>query len=189
MRSNLIGLALLMLVGSAQSQPVGEPVADDIPMLDPARFPALPADVRQDLERRGCRIPQNQEANPDAPNNVVSGRFRSARQKDWAVLCSRNRTSSLIVYWAGDAGGIFVGPGSPDVEWMQWAGPAEGWHYARYVATATPATIRRLGDAFGEPSGLPAPLDHDGIEEGDAAKASVIRYWHQGRWLELTGMD
>ena len=94
----------------------------------------------------------------------------------------------MLLYWGGDTRDVCVGPSSPDLHWMQWAGPSEGWHYMRYIATATPTTIRRLAAAFGDPSELPA-LDHDGIEEGDAGKASIIQYWHRDRWIELTGMD
>ncbi|WP_457097995.1 hypothetical protein [Lysobacter sp. P5_B9] len=188
MRSIFIVLTLLLVAGSARSQAAGKPDAAAIPMRDPAEFPALPVNIRQDLERRGCRVPQNQEAGPNTRTNVVSGHFRSATQKDWAVLCSRDGSSALIVYWHGDVKDVLVEPASPDIEWMQGAGPEE-WHYTRYIATATPKVIRDLADAFGDPAELPSPLDHDGIEEGDAAKASSIRYWHQGRWLDLTGMD
>jgi hypothetical protein len=149
----------------------------------------LPLAIRRDLEQRGCRIPQSQHAARDALTNVASGRFGSATQKDWAVLCSRDGSSSLLVYWRGDVKDVLVEAGAPDADWMQWQGPGEGWQYTRYIATATPKIIRRLAEAFGDPSELPVPLDHDGIEAGDAGKASTIRYWHQGQWMELTGMD
>ncbi|QNP40051.1 hypothetical protein [Lysobacter solisilvae (ex Woo and Kim 2020)] len=189
LRNPLIALVLLLAWLPAYPQAIGIPDPGDIPLREPAEFPALPLDIRHDLERRGCRIPQSQQADPNARSNVVSGRFGSAAQRDWAVLCSRNGDSSLLVYWRGDINDVLVEAGSPDMDWMQWQGPPEGWQYTRYIATATPKMIRRLADAFGDPSELPVPLDHDGIEAGDSGKASTIRYWHHGQWIELTGMD
>jgi hypothetical protein len=179
-----ITLAFVLACGPACAQGPGTPAPADVPLRKPAQVPALPLAIRLDLEQRGCLIPQGQRH-----ANVVSGRFGSAAQRDWAVLCSRDGSSSLLVYWRGDVRDVLAGPGSSDLEWMQWQGPDEGWQYMHYIATATPKIIRRLAEAFEDPSELPVPLDHDGIEEGDAGKASTIRYWHHGQWLELAGMD
>ena len=35
----------------------------------------------------------------------------------------------------------------------------------------------------------PPQLDHDGIDDGFDGKASVVRYWYGGRWLQLQGAD
>jgi hypothetical protein len=35
----------------------------------------------------------------------------------------------------------------------------------------------------------PPPPDHDGIEDTFIEKASVVWYWHAGRWSQLAGAD
>src|SRR5215210_7852063 len=69
--------------------------------LSPTAFPRLPRRVRRSLLLRGCTIPQTFA---DAkPHNVISGEFAKKGQRDWAVLCSRNRVSSIMVFWGGSA--------------------------------------------------------------------------------------
>jgi hypothetical protein len=41
--------------------------------------------------------------------------------------------------------------------------------------------------AYGGPK--PPPIDHQGIDVGILDKASVTWYFHQGKWLQLTGAD
>ena len=57
----------------------------------------MPANLVQDLQRRGCTIPQ--EHFTKEPHNVIRGEFAKPGQTDWAVLCSINRVSSILVYW------------------------------------------------------------------------------------------
>ena len=63
-------------------------------------FPALPAPVRADLDRRGCTVPQPHSARQAA--NVIRGHFFGATSNDWAVLCSRGEFSSILVYRNGE---------------------------------------------------------------------------------------
>ena len=35
----------------------------------------------------------------------------------------------------------------------------------------------------------PPAIDHQGIDDAFVEKASVVRYFHRGRWLELAGAD
>src|SRR5436309_14838260 len=65
--------------------------------LQPTAFPGLPGSVVQELQRRGCTIPQ--EAYTKKPHNVIRGNFARPGQTDWAVLCSVNQTSRLSSFW------------------------------------------------------------------------------------------
>jgi hypothetical protein len=65
----------------------------------PSSFTQLPYEVALDLERRGCRIPQ--QADTRAKTNVIRGEFARAGQMDWAVLCSIHGVSRILVYWDG----------------------------------------------------------------------------------------
>lgn len=35
----------------------------------------------------------------------------------------------------------------------------------------------------------PRPLDHQGIDDAFLGKASVVHYFHKGKWLKLSGAD
>jgi anti-sigma factor RsiW len=72
--------------------------------LLPAVFVDLPAPVRSELERRGCTVPQ--PFTSTRPANVIKGRFTSANQTDWAVLCSRQQASSILVFRRGRGAGV-----------------------------------------------------------------------------------
>ena len=65
--------------------------------LSPSAFPELPANLVKELERRGCTIPQ--EAFTKRRHNVVRAEFAQPGQTDWAVLCSVNRVSSILVFF------------------------------------------------------------------------------------------
>jgi hypothetical protein len=47
--------------------------------------------------------------------------------------------------------------------------------------------IMRHYRAYGAPE--PPPIDHHGIDDAFLEKASVTWYFHQGKWLQLTGAD
>jgi hypothetical protein len=65
--------------------------------LEPAAFSSVSATVREELERRGCVVPQSYS--DKVPHNVVRGRFTSGAQTDVAVLCSKERVSSMTSSW------------------------------------------------------------------------------------------
>ena len=64
----------------------------DIRRLPPSAFPQLPANLVQDLQRRGCTIPQAHHKKQ--PHNVIKGEFAKPGQTDWAVLCSEQRAAA-----------------------------------------------------------------------------------------------
>ena len=67
--------------------------------LSPDAFPELPKNLVLELQERGCAIPQSFPA--QKPQNVIRGQLARPGQFDWAVLCSRNRVSSILVFWKG----------------------------------------------------------------------------------------
>jgi hypothetical protein len=152
--------------------------------LDPERFPSLPSRLRRELKRRGCTVPQTFTGGP--PHGVLSGRFRSAKDVDWAVLCSRNRSSSILVFWGGSIDAVQELSPEPDAQYLQVIGPG-AIGFSRSIGVAAPSSIRRQHQRFGGPT--PPPRDHDGIEDVFVEKGSVVLYWHEGRWLKLTGSD
>jgi hypothetical protein len=182
-------LGLLWLLGppglAAQTPKEWQSAAHNIRRLPPDSFPQLPAAIRSALRARGCTVPQSSV--DGRPHNVVSGSFARARQRDWAVLCSRHDSSSVLIFWGGadsetpaDFGPV------PDAAYLQDIGK-DRIGYSRLIAVASPARIREYASAFHGP--LPETLDHDGLEDAFAGKASALSYLDRGRWVSLAGTD
>jgi hypothetical protein len=152
--------------------------------LAASAFAGLPPAIDKELVRRGCTIPQPFTA--ARPANVIRGRFTSATQTDWAVLCSIRRTSSILVFPNGSASGVVELAAEPDINSLQEIGNG-AIGYSRTLGVADPRFIRDQYERYGGPK--PPPLDHDGINDIFIGKGSLVRYWDGGRWLELTGSD
>ena len=151
--------------------------------MAPAMFASLPLEIRRDLENRGCTIPQAFTAN--RPGNVISGRFTSATRTDWAVLCSINRASAILVFRGGSVSSVAQLAHFPDSTFLQVVGPNDAIGYSRAIVAATAGYIREHNQSNPE---LPR-LDHDGINDLFVEKGSSVWYWDGGRWLELSGAD
>ena len=67
--------------------------------LSPEAFPALPSAIAARLRDLECTIPQ--AWGEAGRHNVIAGRFIASQNSDWAVLCSRQRASSILVFPAG----------------------------------------------------------------------------------------
>jgi len=152
--------------------------------LPPTAFASLPGALQSELHRRGCTVPQTYDGGP--PHNVIQGRFLNASKTDWAVLCSRNRRSLILVFWEGVATNVSELAEQPDSSYLQVT-----FHqtigFSRKLGVATPQQIREQHRIFGGPK--PPPLDHDGVEDAFLDKASVVWYRHGSQWLQLTGAD
>ena len=152
--------------------------------LPPAAFADVPPAVRTDLERRGCTIPQVWYETK--PGNILRGHFRSRGQVDWAVLCSVSQVSTILVYWTGRSDSVDELAATPDKQYLQTVG-GDSIGFSRAIAVIDAGSIREHYRRYGAPA--PPPLDHEGINDAFVEKASVIRYWQQGAWLELAGAD
>ena len=178
----------LLLIGSAYAESLNEwDEADQQTVrLPPNVFRDLPKSVREDLEERGCTIPQIWS--DDEPHNVIKGHFRDSNQIDWAVLCSVERRSLILVYWAGSAKSVSevsnAGP-ADDKHWLQGSG--DKIVFSRSILSVDAKYITDHARWYG--GELPPHLDHEGIDEGFMGKASTVHYWHEGGWLELQGAD
>jgi hypothetical protein len=164
----------MLLVGSGLAQ---------IVRLSPSAFPELPKNLRADLTRRGCQIPQIPAAKQ--PHNVIKGEFAKAGQTDWAILCSIGGVSSIFVFWNGSTANPAQIAEVKDIDRLQQSGTSID--YSREIAPVDRAYILQHYQAYG--GAKPPPLDHQGIDDGFAEKASVVFYFYRGKWVELTGAD
>jgi hypothetical protein len=152
--------------------------------LHPSAFPTLPSTVVGELQRLGCTIPQTD--GELKPHNVVTGRFLSAANHDWAVLCSRDRVSSILVFPNGAVDDVREVEASPDADWLQGMGGGR-IGFSRAIGVADARYIVSHYEEYGGPK--PPLLDHDGINHMFVEKGSTVLYWRQGNWLRLQGAD
>ena len=184
-----VGIAIVAMaavcVGAQLPAPEGWSRADVATRrLAPSAFADLPEALRAELDRRGCAIPQlNTEGRP---HNVIRGAFRTPGERDVAVLCSRARTSAILVFWAGDPRRASEIAAKPDAGFLQVVAPGR-IGFSRAIGVASPEYIRARARQYG--GALPASLTHDGINDAFVEKGSVVWYWRDGTWLQLTGAN
>jgi len=186
-------LAMFSAGGSTQvrSADVWEAADRAVVRLPPSAFPALPEVVKRDLERRHCTIPQPDPAaigpapNRDRVHNVIHGDLQRRGQTDWAVVCSRNRVSTILVFWGGRADDVSELEQRPDANFLQSWG-VDTIVFSRTIAVASEAQIR---NDFRRDEATPPLLEHAGVEDVFLGKASTVWYWRTGKWVRLTGAD
>lgn len=153
--------------------------------LAPEEIAALPPPIRQGLTQLGCTIPQ--VAGAVQPGNFIAGRFSSSSRTQIAVLCSRNRSSSILVFEMGSAKPAAELAPAPDKEFLQIVDGNGGIGFSRLLSVVQPQTIRTAHANSGVLE-LPS-LDHDGIEDAFVEKGSRVWYRNEERWLQLAGSD
>jgi hypothetical protein len=159
----------------------------EILRLKPSAFPELPRSVARELVRRGCLIPQV-EPWADRLHNVISGQFRKADQTDWAILCSVDGVSSLLIFWNGSAADVenLIGERRPDRVILQ----SKGDHRLGFNWLISAAGKKCILDHYAlHGMSEPPPINHEGIDSAFVGKASTIFYWYQSAWIQLPGAD
>jgi hypothetical protein len=70
--------------------------AKHIRRLETEAFPGLPPQITAALRARDCMVPQ--PAGVTSPRNLIRGEFLEAGHESWAVLCSVNGWSTILVF-------------------------------------------------------------------------------------------
>ena len=144
--------------------------------LAPDKFAELPKNIISALETRGCTIPQTYFHSQ--PNNVIYGEFKKKGQKDWAVLCSKNSVSSILIFWNGSDKKIDEINTAPDKDQLYKMKNGK-LRFSRKIEVVNRENILENADFYGE---KPPPIEHAGIGDGDG----YLAYYHyQGQWLKI----
>jgi len=151
--------------------------------LKPSTFRTLPSAVRTELEHRGCTIPQ--PSGGGQPQNAVSGSFITAEQTDWAVLCSRNNRSTILVFRAGTSDHIDELAEEPDLQYLQVISRDNKIGYSRMLTALNAQSFRSRAI---KRSALKT-INHDGVEDAFIEKGSLIWYWSGVKWVKVSGAD
>jgi hypothetical protein len=142
--------------------------------LQPGAFPDLPGKLRTELEHRGCTIPQPYNAG-GRKKNVITGSFTSAGQTDWAVLCSHQKRSAILVFPGGHSGQVDSLAEEPDSQYLQVVAGGQEIGYSRLLEVAPTKVVRQH-----------FPLgNHAGIQDAFIEKASVVWYRSGGKWKKV----
>ena len=174
-------VASVLIPAASQAQDKWGTADSSTRRLAPSGFRELPESVRAELDRRGCAVPQPWPGTSRV--NVIRGRFISGQAVDWAVLCSVNRVSRILVFAGERPDSVVELAASPDRMFLQTV-TEDQIGYSRAIAVVTAKAMRKYlaGECGGE-------ARHDGINDAFVGKASTVRYWCRGKWLELSGAD
>jgi len=141
----------------------------DLQLLKPNQVRGLSNALKDDLQKRNCRIPMFTKW--DARHNVISGDFMRAGSKDVAVLCLVDDDMSIIVY-----------PGGSNQNAQQIRKfPADAY---RMIHTASPFVMKKKAIRDNATERLP-DFDHDGIEDGPVGGQSETTYFNGATWINV----
>jgi|GEM_PF-656722 len=179
-----------------QTKGAKSPVHKDntIRKLQPTDVPGLPPKFVDKLNARGCTIPQFGEigrsgdtasdpATAGGPTNVIHGEFARHGQEDWAVLCSKGGSSTIVIFW----GKTTACPASlarlEDAHYLK-RGKDKKVRYSR--------SIRALGESdLGDRAGIAGlkPMSHQGVDDRFVGKSSALFYCSEGKWKIFPAKD
>jgi len=183
-------LALLILLSRPffSQSPYAQQFAEaerQIVRLPPTGFPEIPRNVVQELNHRGCTIPQ--KAFTKKRNNVIQGEFARPGQKDLAVLCSVRGMSTILVFWRkSEKDPAAIAPMEDRIFLQDMGGGKIG--FSRDISPMGKDAILHLCRVKDEPVPL-FLLTHQGLDDAFIGKASQTYYFHKGKWLIVTGSD
>jgi hypothetical protein len=117
---------------------------------------------------------------------VIRGQFIQNGESGWAVLCSVNNSTELLVFHNDLDTQPETISASNDQDYVQGMGDGR-LGYSHGIMSVGPEYIRRNHRAYGGPE--PPPMDHQGIDDAFLGKASSTWYFYRGQWLRLAGSD
>jgi hypothetical protein len=161
--------------------------------LPVSSFPELPAAIVEVLNRRGCAIPQTYAAHH--PENVIHASLARAGSTDWAVLCSVDRTVSLLVFFDGATSTGATGQSSwqasgkpvelasaPEAQRLQPhdASGVLGFNWG--IDPASPQQVHEAQIGLEHP---PARLDHDALADAVVDRRTIYHFFAKNAWTVL----
>lgn len=155
----------------------GHSMAYVIRHLPPDSFPSLPQAVQQQLEARGCQIPQTYEAH--RPENVVHASLEGRGTSDWAVLCSEQGKVSLLVFFHDGARPAVVLSSAPETARLQVHDITGvlGFNWG-----IDPASPRQVAEAEAGAAQRPPSIDHDALADSIVDHKTVYHFYAKNAW-------
>jgi hypothetical protein len=163
---------------SGQIAVAGRSIPYRIRRLPVSSFPDLPAAFQEQLNRRGCLIPQTYEAHE--PENVVHASLEQPGSSDWAVLCSAQGTVSLLVFFASEPTEVQALATSPEIQRLQTHDSSGVLGFNWGIDPASPERIREAQTGL-EPR--PAHLDHDALADSIVDRRTIYHFYLKSAWI------
>jgi hypothetical protein len=172
------------LVESGQIVVAGQPMSYLIRHLPVSSYPGLPAAIADQLNQRGCLIPQTYEAH--GPENVIHASLERPGSSDWAVLCAAQGTVSLLVFFSGDPAQPHVLASAPETERLQVHDPSQVLGFNWGIDPASPQHIHEVQIGM---THRPARLDHDALADTVIEHRTVFHFYSKNVWTLLDVPD
>jgi hypothetical protein len=147
-------------------------------------FPNLPPAIQQQLDLRGCLIPQTYEAHQ--PENVVHASLEQPGSSDWAVLCSAQGTVSLLVFFGSNSGKPFTLASAPETERLQTHDPSGVLGFNWGIDIASPGEVHDAQLGMLHP---PPRLDHDALADTLVDRHTIYHFYLKSAWIVLEIRD
>jgi hypothetical protein len=152
--------------------------------LPVSSFPDLPVAIVQQLDLRGCIIPQTYEAH--RPENVVHAGLERPGSSDWAVLCSAQGTVSLLVFFGDGSSQPFTLASAPETERLQTHDPSGVLGFNWAIDPASPQDVHDAQLGMHHP---PPRLDHDALADTLVDRHTVYHLYLKSAWIVLAMQD
>jgi len=168
------------LIESGQVDLAGQSVPYLIRRLPLNAFPDLPDAIAGQLNQRHCLIPQSYQAHH--PENVVHASLERAGSSDWALLCSANGQTSLLVFFGSTPGRAAVLTTTPERQRLQTHDSSGVLGFDWAIDPASPDAVHQAQ------SGLerkPPKIDHDALADSTVDRKTLYRFYSRGAWTLL----
>jgi hypothetical protein len=162
----------------------GHPTPYLIRHLPVSSFPDLPRAVQEQLDDRGCLIPQSYEARQ--PENVVHASLERPGSTDWAVLCSARGTVTLLVFFGSGSKQPFTLASGPETERLQSHGSSGVLGFNWAIDPALPQDVREAQLGMRHP---PPRLDHDALADSVIDQRTVYHFYLSNAWTLIDTQD
>ncbi len=146
-----------------------------------AKCPKMPKQIVSYLEQLNCTIPQSYFIKNH--HNAFQGEFTRRGQYDWAVLCSRNNTSSILMFWNSQTKNVSEFAKFPNKDFRRAIDGHGGYGYTRTIGKDMLKNLSKTDDKlYGD---VFAKIDYWGIDERTPDRKYVIYYIYNNQLLVL----
>lgn len=179
MRKFLSAFIFILIIASPFYSQQSE---DNVVRIKPSEYtpspncPTMPENIVKYLEEMNCLLPQP-SYKKDSRGGAFQIQFAAPGQNDWAVLCSRNGSSSILIFWKSSTEKVSEFAKYPDKDFIGAGG------YFRRMGKSTEKSltennVRLYGNIIPE-------LNLWGIDEVTPKRKRIIYYMYKNQLVEM----
>ena len=181
----VLGIAVATFIATSacsnSTLATGGPTVDYYP---PGRYSEAPTWIIAELKNKKCLIPQASYFDP-LPHNLIRGEFVTKGHFDWAVLCSRNNKSSILLLSKSKQVCSQELLSVDDSNYIQQVAQNR-FRFSRMIDPISKKDLIRYAKQNKNQSALKeTKFDHDGIVNKFLEKSSSVFYCDNGKWIKI----